>query len=118
MGQLGIADWEFTQPVSQFGGYWENNSHADDATAEFFDVNQNLIDTQVVPVPVNGQHWVWNGWQFDTPVSRIRVTGNGLINGFIWYDNVELTVATPEPIATGTLLPLGYFLIRRRIRNS
>src|SRR3954467_14795784 len=35
-GQLGIADWTFTTPVSRFGGYWENNSHADNATAEFF----------------------------------------------------------------------------------
>lgn len=35
MGQLGILDWEFNTPVSQFGGYWENNSHADDATVKF-----------------------------------------------------------------------------------
>jgi len=116
-GQLGIADWEFQQPVMRFGGFWENNSHADDATAEFFDAGDTLIGTRVVPVSATAQHWVWNGWQFDTPVSRIRVTGNGLINGFIWYENMEITPApvVPEP-GSLLVLPLASIIARRRGR--
>ena len=56
-GQLGIADWTFTTPAARFGGYWENNSHTDDATAEFFDANGVLFDTRVVPVSTTLQQW-------------------------------------------------------------
>jgi hypothetical protein len=108
-GQLGIADWTFTTPVTRFGGYWENNSHADDATAEFFDADGNLFDTRVVPVSTSLQQWQWNGWDFgNTPVSKIRVTGNGLINGFIWYENMEIVQAqvTPEPVGALVIAPL------------
>lgn len=114
-GQLGIANWEFSTPISRFGGYWENNSHADDATAEFFDANGVLFDTRVVPVSVTAQQWQWNGWDFgDTSVSKIRVTGNGLINGFIWYENMEI-VQAPEPIMGALMLaPLALLARRKR----
>ena len=113
-GQLGIADWTFTTPVARFGGYWENNSHADDATAEFFDAQGSLFDTRTVPVSTNAQHWQWNGWDFgDTPVSKIRVTGNGLINGFIWYDNMEI-VQAPEPVSVLVVAPLLLLAFGRR----
>jgi hypothetical protein len=117
-GQLGIADWTFTTPVTRFGGYWENNSHADDATAEFFDANGVLFDTRVVPVSTSLQQWQWNGWDFgDTPVSKIRVTGNGLINGFIWYENMELVQVTPEPgVCAIVVAPL--MLLARRVRRA
>lgn len=116
MGQLGIADWEFAQPVGRFGAYWENNSHADDATAEFFDAGGSLIESRVVPVSATAQHWVWNGWQFDTPVSRIRVTGNGLINGFIWYENAQIDVAVPEPTSLPVVL-IGFSVAATRSRR-
>jgi hypothetical protein len=118
-GQLGIADWDFPVPATRFGGFWENNSHADDATAQFFDAQGNLFDTRVVPVSVTAQHWQWNGWDFgNTPVSRIRVTGNGLINGFIWYDNMELSVS-PEPALTGTtVVAIAVLALKRRRRVS
>ena len=35
-GQLGVGQWTFDTPVRKFGGWWENNSGADDATVEFF----------------------------------------------------------------------------------
>lgn len=118
MGQLGIADWVFNQPVSRFGGMWENNSHADDATVTFFDSNNNLLGTQIANVPTNGQTWVWNGWQSDVPIKRIHVVGNGIINGFIWYENMEMSVAVPEPAGCIACISIAVSLMRRGQRLS
>ena len=117
MGQLGIANWVFNEPATRFGGYWESNSHADNATAQFFDAQGSLFDTRVVPIDDDLQQWQWNGWDFgDTPVSRIRVTGNGLISGFIWYENMELSV-TPEPGCVGSIMT-GFLIVTRRRRAT
>src|SRR5688572_3540189 len=43
IGQLCIPDWIFNEPASRFGGYWESNSHADDATLQFYDTGDNLL---------------------------------------------------------------------------
>jgi hypothetical protein len=112
MGQLGIGRWDFNQPASRFGGYWENNSGADDATLFFFDENLNPIGTMIATTPADGQDWVWNGWESDVPIKRIEVVGNGVINGFIWYEDVQLTSAVPEP-ASLLLLVATIPLIRR-----
>ena len=103
MGQLGVADWTFPAPATRFGGWWENNSGADHATVQFFDAADNPLATLVADVPAAAQRWTWNGWQSDTPVARIRVTGNGLINGFLWYENLQLDVI-PEPACTAPLV--------------
>ncbi|MFQ5414104.1 MAG: PEP-CTERM sorting domain-containing protein [Phycisphaerae bacterium] len=108
------AVWAFDTPLLEFGGYFENNSGADDATAEFFDDAGILIDSRTIEIPVDAQSWTWNGWQFDVPVSRIEVTGNGVLGGFIWYDDMELT-AVPEPATLGLLLT-GIALASRRRR--
>lgn len=96
MGQLGVMDWIFNVPAVRFGGWWENNSGADHATVTFFDAADNLLATFVADVPAAAQRWTWNGWESDTPFTRVRVVGNGLINGFIWYEDVQLDVI-PEP---------------------
>lgn len=98
MGQLGIARWDFPTPAVRFGGYFENNSGADDATLVFYDENLAVIDTLVASIPAAGGTWLWHGWQSDTPFARIDVTGNGLINGFIWYEDLQVTYV-PEPAA-------------------
>jgi hypothetical protein len=118
MGQLGIADWQFAAPVVRFGGYWENNSGASDATVSFFDAADHLLSSVVASVPFNGQHWVWNGWESEVPFVRVHVVGNGVINGFIWYENVQLTVL-PEPSGAGAALAGGgmFFVGRRRRRR-
>jgi hypothetical protein len=118
MGQLGIADWVFATPAVRFGGYWENNSGANDATVSFFDSADNLLGTVVASVPVSGQQWVWNGWESDAPFVRVHVVGNGVINGFIWYENVQLT-RVPEPSGAGAALAGGGTLLvgRRRRRR-
>jgi hypothetical protein len=94
-GQLGIAQWVFDEPVCRFGGWFENNSGADDATLEFYDVNDQLIGVMIAETAADAQSWTWNGWESDVPFSRIVVTGNGIVNGFLWYENMELDLATP-----------------------
>lgn len=93
-GQLAIANWTFDEPVSHFGGWWENNSGEDDATVSFYDVNDQLIDTAVATIPfMPPQGWTWNGWTSDVPIARIEVVGNGVVNGFIWYENMQIITA-------------------------
>ncbi len=113
-GQLGIGRWDFDQPVVRFGGYFENNSGADDATLFFYDENLSLMGTMVASVPVDGSTWVWNGWESDPPFQRIEVVGNGLINGFIWYEDLQVSYV-PEP-ATAALFALPILLGARRRR--
>lgn len=100
-GQIGISEWTFTQPLARFGAYWENNSRFDDAVATFYDVNNTLLASLTVVNPKDAQAWTWNGWQFDTPVSRFVITGNdtAFFSGFIWYDDATAdfaTTAVPE----------------------
>ncbi len=115
MGQLGIGQWDFNTPVTRFGGWWENNSGQDDATLEFYDVNNNLIGEMIADVEVNAQQWTWNGWEFDTPISRIVVTGNGIINGFIWYENMQVDFV-PTPGAIALFGVAGMYSRRKRRR--
>ena len=102
IGQLGIAQWDFTQPVDRFGSYFENNSRFDDAVIDFYDTSLTKIATLNVTDPHALQAWTWNGWQSTVPISRVVVTGNdsGFLNGFIWYDDSEIRLApssVPEP---------------------
>ena len=54
----------------------------------------------IANVSASAQQWQWNGWESDTPISRIVVTGNGIINGFLWYENMQIDlVPTPSAIA-------------------
>jgi hypothetical protein len=112
VGQLGIAQWTFSSPVSDFGGYFENNSRFDDAVVDFYDKSGSLIDTLSATIPKDAQEWTWNGWHSDTPIGKIVITGNDAVffHGFIWYDDFEVNVASvPEPsswvlLATACLL--------------
>lgn len=113
MGQLGIARWQFNAPARRFGGYFENNSGADDATLHFYDASLSLIGSVVADIPAAGGEWVWNGWESSVPFTRIEVVGNGVINGFIWYEDMQLS-RVPEP-STLALLCAGMLpAVRRR----
>ncbi|MCA9289511.1 MAG: hypothetical protein KDA25_00180 [Phycisphaerales bacterium] len=115
-GQLGIAQWVFDTPLTRFGGWFENNSGASDATLEFYDASDTLIGTMIADIPVDAQTWTWNGWQSDVPFSRIVVTGNGVINGFIWYENMQAD-PVPAPAAL-TVIGGGLMLGTRRRRRD
>lgn len=105
-GQIGISEWTFTQPLSRFGAYWENNSRFDDAVATFYDVSNHLIATLTVNDPKAAQAWTWNGWQFDTPVSRFVITGNDtdFFGGFIWYDDATAVFAVAVPEVSSVIM--------------
>ena len=45
-----------------------------------------LLDTAIATTPAAGDEWVWNGWESSTHIARIDVTGNGILDGFIWFD--------------------------------
>jgi hypothetical protein len=72
----------------------------------------------IVRDPVQAQTWTWNGWESDVPVKSIQVVGNGLINGFIWYDNVQMTLAVPEPGAIGAITVASLWLCSRKRHGS
>jgi hypothetical protein len=115
VGQLGIAEWDFARPISEFGGYFANNSRFNDAVVDFYDPSGSLIGTLTATIPDTALTWTWNGWQSDTPIGRIVITGNdaGFLNGFIWYDDFQLTVApasVPEPASWALLATAGLVL--------
>ena len=116
MGQLSVLEWVFDQPVSHFGGWWENNSRFDHANVEFFNASGGLIDTLEASVPKAAQAWTWNGWQSDTGIKRIVVTGNDteFLSGFIWYEDVQAIAAVPEPAGLAIFGAMGAILLRRR----
>ena len=116
MGQLSTLEWVFDEPVSHFGGWWENNSRFDDAVVEFYDAGGSLIGTLNATVPQDAQAWTWNGWQSDVGIKRIVTIGNDVefLNGFIWYEDVQAIAAVPEPAGLAAVGALGLILLRRR----
>jgi hypothetical protein len=127
VGQLGISEWTFAQPVSQFGGYFENNSRFDDAVVDFYDRSGSLIGSLTATVPKDAQTWTWNGWHSDSPLGKVVITGNDAVflHGFIWFDDFQLTLAptsVPEPASWLLLTIAGLasapFVLRRLIRRG
>jgi hypothetical protein len=127
VGQLGIAEWTFAKPVSEFGGYFANNSRFDDAVVDFYDPSGALLGSLTATIPAKAQTWTWNGWQSDKPIGSLVITGNdaGFLHGFIWYDDFQLTVApssVPEPaswaLLTAASLVLAPLARRRPMRRS
>lgn len=120
MGQLGPMEWIFNKPVSRLGGYIDNNSFEDHVNFDFFDANGNLIESTVATTFWASDVWTWNGWESDVPIHRAVSAGNNdiLLNGFIWYDDWEVSFATiPEPTGTTALLfclAIGAFRRRQR----
>jgi hypothetical protein len=105
----------FDTPVARFGGYMNNNSGVSDATVMFFDVANNPLGTRVATAPAPGNVWTWNGWESDVGIARIEVHGTGLLNGFLWFDDMEMTtVPAPGGIAAAALA-LAIGARRRRL---
>jgi len=99
--------------VRQFGAYFNNNSGADGAAVSFFGAGNALLGTLAATDPAPGNVWTWNGWESDVGITRITVTGNGTINGFLWFDDLELTLV-PDPGAMAVVPALAIVLGRRR----
>jgi hypothetical protein len=111
VGQLGVALWTFSEPLSDFGGYFPNNSRFNDATVQFYGTSGALLGTLTATVPDTPLTWTWNGWHSDTPIGSLIITGNdvGFLNGFIWYDDFTLNPASsvPEPASMTLLATAG-----------
>ena len=117
LGQIGITQWDFATPLSQFGAYFENNSRFDDVIVDFYDTNLDLIGTRTATTGANDQFWTWNGWHSDTPISRIVTTGNDteFFGGFVWFDDAEIQFASvPEPTTLGFVSLLSLTILMRR----
>jgi hypothetical protein len=108
----------FHTPFVRFGSYFTNTSQADDATALFFDANGVLVGSDVIEVPGAGENWHWNGWESDVPIGRIEIRSNGLLEGFIWLDDLELT-QVPEPASVMLFATFGLIALRpKRARHG
>jgi len=80
-----------------------------DAVVDFYTPSGSLIGELNATIPNAALTWTWNGWQSDTPIGSIVITGNdvGFLHGFIWYDDFQLTVASsmvPEPASWSLLV--------------
>ncbi len=112
----GPGNFTFSPAVTKFGAYWNNNSGANDAAVKFYDNAGNLIDTATASVPAPGTAWAWNGWESTgAAIARIEVTGNGILNGFLWFDDLEKT-AVPGP-GSGLSVAAATLALRRRHRR-
>src|SRR6185436_18643590 len=61
------------------------------------------------PVQRFGAYWANNS---TVAVARVVVSGNGVLNGFLWFDDLEATVPAP---GAAVLLGIGLpWLARRR----
>lgn len=100
----GPAIWQFNTPARRIGAWWDTNSGADDAQAQFFDAAGALLGADVLTIPRSLQGWTWNGWESTgSPIARMVITGNGALDGFFWTDDLEFT-PIPEPGAGMMLL--------------
>ena len=110
VGQLGIAEWTFAQPISQFGGYFENNSRFDDAVVDFYDRSGSLIDSLTATIPKDAQDWTWNGWHSDTPHRAHRHHGErrGLLPRLHLVRRLPGDLGPDRGPRTGVMGPAGH----------
>ena len=89
------VDFVFFTPVSQFGGYMATNSGTSGGTVEFYDAADQLIGTAPLDVTFmpGAAPYTWNGWSSSTPLGRVRVVGAGILEGFLGFDDMEISFA-------------------------
>jgi len=110
----GPGNFVFDTPVTRFGGYINNNSGANDAVVRFFDAAGLLMATLNATTPAPGNVWVWNGWESTVGIGRIEVTGNGTLQGFLWFDDMEMTTIPAPGTACAALAVVSLAAARRR----
>jgi hypothetical protein len=111
----GPVTFEFPQPIQLFGGYVATNGGASGGTVEFFDEEENLLgvaDLDVTFAPGQAPY-TWNGWFSSTGFSRITVTSNGTLGGFLGFDDLE---ASPVPAPPALLLLASAIRMAKRRR--
>jgi hypothetical protein len=84
----------FDNPVSQFGGYFGNNSpNAANFTATFYDASDNVIGMETFP-QANDCVWVWHGWSIAPGATRATFVNDQWGGAFIMMDDLEATLDT------------------------
>lgn len=111
----GPGIFRFNEPVRRFGMYFNNNSGTDDTTCDFYDAEGNLLASLTATTPFAGNVWVWNGWESDVPFTRVVVTGHGIIDGFLWFDDLEVSSV---PSAGSGVVCVGALGVMRRRRGD
>lgn len=113
----GPVEFVFFSPIRQFGAYVATNSGADGGLVEFFDADDALIGTMPLDVTfITGiAEYTWNGWESDIGFSRVRITSNGVLEGFLGFDDMEMSTV-PAPGASLLLLLAAGAKRRRRQR--
>lgn len=106
--------WHLTQPALKFGGFFATNNNAADATAFFFDKDNNFLGQQTVFIPNDG-NWFWNGWETTgAGIARTDFFGNGPFGpGFIFYDDMDY-IPIPAPASAVLFGAIGLIARRRR----
>jgi len=111
------VEFLFDTPVTAFGGWFATNGGANGGTVDLYDTSDQLIDS--VPLSVffapGPAPWTWNGWISDVPLGRVHVSGNGVLNGFLGVDDMQVTYYVPGPWGVFALAPLA---LGRRRRGS
>ncbi len=106
--------WNLTQPALMFGGFFATNNLVPDATAFFYDEDDNFLGQQPLFIPNDG-NWVWQGWETTgAGIARIDFFGNGQFGpGFIFYDDMDY-IPIPSPASAVLLGEVGLIARRRR----
>ena len=106
----GWAAFEFSTPVTQFGGYIGTADRLSGGSVTFKDASGQVLDS--FPLTVELGQWAWHGWSSDVPFSRIEILGSGTIGLPIVFDNMQATV--PEPAGLSLLAVGAACMLRRR----
>jgi hypothetical protein len=108
----GTSVFDFSTPVTRFGGWLNTVGLIGGGTAVFKDASGAVIDTLAFAgTPIE---WTWTGWESDVGISRIELTGNNGVGFGFQYDNLTLNYV-PAPASLG-VLGLGVVAAVRRRR--
>jgi hypothetical protein len=92
----GSALFNFSTPVTQFGGYMTTVGVQGGGTVVFRDVNGDEIDT--LSLNVTPTLWTWNGWSSTTPIGSIEVIGANIPAVSTQFDDLQVSFV-PAPSA-------------------
>ncbi|MBK7404515.1 MAG: hypothetical protein IPJ41_07725 [Phycisphaerales bacterium] len=116
----GPVRYEFTQPISAFGGYFSVASGIADGVASFYDASRALLGSDIITAPDPGPgaiaQWRWNGWQSDTPIAAIVLASNAPWGEHLMQDDMQVRTASrtiPSPSSASIAAAAALFVLTR-----
>jgi hypothetical protein len=92
-GRSQDIEWSMPQPACRVGGYFRAVSLTggppppSSMLVNFYDAQNLFLGSDMVPITTT---WQWVGWQFQTPVSRIEIIGQGSTTpGYVGIDSLQ-----------------------------